>query len=189
MGGVRGVAGPARLRRSHAGIPSARSSHLMSGTHVAGRCRRAAQQRRRAETATGVRKPFAGVPSRLGSGESADVTGAAAALLRAVGAQPLRPCWERSVAARRGWGPPARGVWGDGLRRSPQRLPSYLLGRQTVNSAASAAPMKTRVNGAKRVNPKPERSERRKLASKGSFSFRSEILTPVIARSTRSIRR
>ncbi len=67
-GGRRCLAGPARLRRPRAGTPHSTSSHSASGTHVAGWCRRAAQQQRPAETATGVPKPFTGIPSRLGSG-------------------------------------------------------------------------------------------------------------------------
>ncbi len=72
-GPARGVAWPARLRLPRAGILRLVWSHSVSRTHVAGWCRRAAQQRRWAETAEGVRKPFVGVRRRLGWGGSADV--------------------------------------------------------------------------------------------------------------------
>ncbi len=71
----RGVAEPARLRRPAASVRIALLSHSRFPQHVAGWCRRAAQQRRRAEPARGCRNPLAGCPAVSGAARSADVCG------------------------------------------------------------------------------------------------------------------
>ena len=117
------VTAPARLRRARAGILRGWWSHLESGLYVAGWCRRAAQQRRRADD--GLRRRVRVSPCRpvVGGGGSADVSWAVVGRLVWLVAAPARL---RRARISGPWG----GLQSDGSRKGRRsvRRPATLGG-------------------------------------------------------------